>query len=263
MMNDEDFRSLSEALEPLLLEAGRRKAKHEEELQQLRQTIQTIEGVKALQEAYTAARKECEELKAEQERLRQEWGEQQQALKQVIEEQKAQFAELNKISQKTMTEEMLEEQLKPIRKYLMQSRNKKPKAKARIHKVVTEMLLGRELPDDFVLLLNSFDVEEEESEPAVEECRPLPPELSTPEARKYWRRLQAAGHMDENCQPTGSRTEMAMVVYHFCQAMGWEPRWTMFEKLWDKRSLHKDYETAMQQAKAGDTIADMKRIFGR
>lgn len=105
--------------------------------------------------------------------------------------------------------------------------------------------------------LAEYQVPEQESESICQ----LPAELATPHAKKLWERLQAAGHMDENCQPRVSRTQMAVIAFYFSQAMAWEPRWTIFEKLWGKRSLHKDYETSLDQVKGQNFAQEIKSLL--
>lgn len=89
----------------------------------------------------------------------------------------------------------------------------------------------------------------------------LPAELATEEAMRLWGRLQEAQLVDAHYQPTGSRTEMAVIVFYFCKAMGWATRWSIFEKFWHKSSLNKDYDLAMGQTKSMKFIDKVKSVL--
>ena len=77
-----------------------------------------------------------------------------------------------------------------------------------------------------------------------EAARPLPEVLTTEQAMVYWRRLMAAGFVDENCQllPDTSRRQACDIVDMFAQRMGAEPvKWKLFEDFWGKKNLAQDW----------------------
>ena len=78
----------------------------------------------------------------------------------------------------------------------------------------------------------------------TEAQRPLPEVLTTEQAMVYWRRLMAAGFVDENCQllPNTSRRQACDIVDMFAQRMGAEPvKWKLFEDFWGKKNLAQDW----------------------
>lgn len=66
----------------------------------------------------------------------------------------------------------------------------------------------------------------------------LPPELSTPEAMKYWKKAQEAGLVDEHYQWTGeNEAESALFAECFSNALGFRHKWKHFLNLWNVTDL--------------------------
>jgi hypothetical protein len=62
----------------------------------------------------------------------------------------------------------------------------------------------------------------------------LPPELSTPEAMKYWEKAQEAGLVDDNFQWTGeNKAESALFAECFSKALNIKHKWKYFKRLWN------------------------------
>ena len=79
----------------------------------------------------------------------------------------------------------------------------------------------------------------------------LPDELATDEAMRLWQKLQEAGYVDANYQPTISRTMAAMIADAMATHLGiQERRWKVFEDLWKRRGMSSDYARAFNQHQA-------------
>lgn len=77
----------------------------------------------------------------------------------------------------------------------------------------------------------------------------LPPALATDEAMVVWEKLQRAGYIDENYQPRGSRTEAAVIANAIMLHLKMKIQWTLFEELWHRKNMYKDWRVAYDQKK--------------
>ena len=74
----------------------------------------------------------------------------------------------------------------------------------------------------------------------TETQRPLPEVLTTEQAMVYWRRLMAAGFVDENCQllSTTNRLQTWYIAEIFAEKVGMEDtKWKLFEDCWGVKNL--------------------------
>ena len=76
---------------------------------------------------------------------------------------------------------------------------------------------------------------------------PLPPELSTPKAMALWQKAQAKGYVDANYQPLISRTQAALLADEMAKRLGIKDKWKVFEELWNRRNMYRDYHDALEQ----------------
>jgi hypothetical protein len=76
---------------------------------------------------------------------------------------------------------------------------------------------------------------------------PLPPELSTPKAMALWQKAQAKGCVDANYQPLISRTQAALLADEMAKRLGIKDKWKVFEELWNRRNMYRDYHDALEQ----------------
>lgn len=76
---------------------------------------------------------------------------------------------------------------------------------------------------------------------------PLPPELSTPKAMALWQKAQQAGYVDANYQPLISRTQAALLADEMAKRLGIKDKWKVFEELWNRRNMYRDYHDALEQ----------------
>ena len=75
----------------------------------------------------------------------------------------------------------------------------------------------------------------------------LPPALSTEEAMVLWRKVQKAGYVDENFQPRISSTQAAILAKTMAQILEIKNKWKVFEKLWNRKGMYRDYYQALNQ----------------
>ena len=73
----------------------------------------------------------------------------------------------------------------------------------------------------------------------------LPPELSTEKAMKVWKVLQDAGFIDQNYQPTVSRTDAAVIAGWIGTQLNKKIPWAVFEIIWDRKAMRSDHSKGM------------------
>lgn len=74
---------------------------------------------------------------------------------------------------------------------------------------------------------------------------PLPEALASEEAMALWEKMQAAGYIDEDFQPTVSRTLSAIIADEMARRLGIKEKWKAFETLWHRRNMYRDYYKAL------------------
>ena len=95
--------------------------------------------------------------------------------------------------------------------------------------------------------------EEEKEEPAE-----VPAELAESE---LWEKAQEAGLVDNDGQPTVSRTEAALLANELAERLNIAHKWKMFEALWHRNNMRGDYNTALEQRKSLLFQEKLKKIF--
>ena len=85
-----------------------------------------------------------------------------------------------------------------------------------------------------------------DEEPAEEPVE-IPAELAESE---LWQKAKDAGLVDENNQPTVSRTEAALLADMLAGKLGIRNKWKMFETLWQRNNMRGDFNTALGQNKS-------------
>ena len=80
-----------------------------------------------------------------------------------------------------------------------------------------------------------------------EDTKSLPEPLATDEAMALWRKVQSAGYVDEDCQPTVSRTQAALLADAMAERLGIKEKWKVFERLWGRKNMYKDLYYALNQ----------------
>ena len=75
----------------------------------------------------------------------------------------------------------------------------------------------------------------------------LPEVLRTEEAMRLWGKVREAGLVDEDFQPTISRTQAALLAFEMARRLGIKEKWKVFEDLWKRKNMYKDYYNALNQ----------------
>ena len=75
----------------------------------------------------------------------------------------------------------------------------------------------------------------------------LPEVLRTDEAMALWRKAQQAGYVDEHYQPLLSRTQSALLADAMAERLGIKEKWKVFEALWNRKNMYKDFYYAINQ----------------
>ena len=89
----------------------------------------------------------------------------------------------------------------------------------------------------------------------------LPPKLSTEAAMALWRKAQAAGYVDANYQPLISRTQAALLADYMAERLDIKDKWKVFETLWNRRNMYRDYHDALEQYQTLQFRDILKKLF--
>ena len=89
----------------------------------------------------------------------------------------------------------------------------------------------------------------------------LPDALSTEEAMALWEKVQRAGYVDENYRPLISRTQAALLADAMAERLGIKEKWKVFEALWNRKNMYKDYYRAMEQQQSLTFQDILKQLF--
>ena len=97
--------------------------------------------------------------------------------------------------------------------------------------------------------------------PKNSQPKDLPEALSTDAAMLLWQKAQRAGYVDENLQPTISRTQSALLADAMAERLGIRNKWKVFETLWQRQKMYKDYYEALNQQQSLSFQDRLKRLF--
>ena len=89
----------------------------------------------------------------------------------------------------------------------------------------------------------------------------LPVALRTEAAMVLWRKAREAGYVDENFQPTISRTLSAILAFEMAVRLDITEKWKTFEEAWNRRNMYRDYYKALNMQQALTFQDEIKRIF--
>ena len=79
---------------------------------------------------------------------------------------------------------------------------------------------------------------------------------------ELWERVKDEGLVDENNMPTTSRPEAALLADMLAEKLGIGNKWKLFEKLWNRKNMRNDYNTALEQRKSLKFQEKLKNILG-
>ena len=97
--------------------------------------------------------------------------------------------------------------------------------------------------------------------PVKETPPPLPPEISTDKAMALWQKAQRAGFVDADYQPLISRTQSAILAFEMAKRLGIRYKWKVFETLWNRRNMYRDYHDAINQYQSLNFRDSIKDLF--
>ena len=89
----------------------------------------------------------------------------------------------------------------------------------------------------------------------------LPDALSTEEAMALWKKAQEAGYVDSNYQPLISRTQSALLADAMAERLGIREKWKVFEVLWNRKYMYRDYYQALGQQKTLIFQDELKKVL--
>ena len=89
----------------------------------------------------------------------------------------------------------------------------------------------------------------------------LPELLATEAAMALWKKAQSAGWIDANYQPLISRTQAALLADAMAERLGIKEKWKVFETLWRRRNMYRDYYDAMNQDQTYMFLDKLKELF--
>jgi hypothetical protein len=89
----------------------------------------------------------------------------------------------------------------------------------------------------------------------------LPEALGTEAAMVLWKKAQAAGYVDANYQPLISRTQSALLADAMAERLGIREKWKVFETLWNRKNMYRDYYEALNQKKSLEFQDELKMLF--
>ena len=85
--------------------------------------------------------------------------------------------------------------------------------------------------------------------------------LATEAAIALWQKVQAAGWIDDNYQPLLSRTQAALLADAMAERLGIKEKWKVFETLWNRKYMYRDYYEALNQKKSLEFQDEIKKLF--
>lgn len=103
------------------------------------------------------------------------------------------------------------------------------------------------------------DLPEEQS--PNEKGEEQPAELATPHAQELWEEAQEHGWVDEHLQPLLSRPLAALLADRMAEVLGIKAKWKVFEKMWHRKNMRNDYNTALDQQQCDDFRKKLMRVI--
>ena len=89
----------------------------------------------------------------------------------------------------------------------------------------------------------------------------LPDVLGTEAAMMLWGKAQEAGYVDASYQPLISRTQAALLADAMAIRLSIREKWKVFEALWDRKNMYKDYYQAVDQKQFLPFQEKLRQLF--
>ena len=88
----------------------------------------------------------------------------------------------------------------------------------------------------------------------------LPEELASPEAIRLLEKARI-GYLDDNYQPTKSKTFSALLANEIAGRLGITNKWKVFEKFWNRKDMYQDYHEAVNQKQSPENMRTVYKLF--
>ena len=88
-----------------------------------------------------------------------------------------------------------------------------------------------------------------------------PAELAMPRAQELWAVAQEEGWVDEHLQPLLSRPMAALLADRMAEVLGIKAKWKVFEKMWHRKNMRNDYNTALDQQQCDEYRKKFRRLI--
>ena len=138
------------------------------------------------------------------------------------------------------------------------AQNEDPAVRDETRKVFEPLLKKeqvRQLRRDVKKKVKELEAAEEPAEELIEV-----PEILT--ESELWEKVQEAGLVDKDGQPTVSRTEAALLADELAERLDISHKWKLFETLWHRNNMRGDYNTALEQKKSLLFQEKLKNLLG-
>ena len=89
----------------------------------------------------------------------------------------------------------------------------------------------------------------------------MPEALSTEAAMALWEKAREAGYVDGDYQPLLSRSQSALLADEMAERLGIKEKWKVFETLWQRRNMYRDYHDALNQRQSLQFRDQLKGLF--
>lgn len=76
-----------------------------------------------------------------------------------------------------------------------------------------------------------------------------------------WQKAQQAGFVDADYQPKLSRTQAALLADAMAHRLSIKEKWKVFEVLWQRKNMYRDYYEALNQKKSLEFQDKLKKLF--
>ena len=96
---------------------------------------------------------------------------------------------------------------------------------------------------------------------SAEASKSLPDVLATDTAMALWKKVQAAGYVDDSFQPLISRTQSALLADTMAERLGIREKWKTFEALWKRKNMYRDYYKALNLQQSLEFQDRIKKLF--
>ena len=114
-------------------------------------------------------------------------------------------------------------------------------------------------------LYQKYGGERQDLSPVIVEKKPKQGKPEVPEeliTSGLWKKLKESGLVNENEQPTISRTETAILAEILLEKMGKDHQWSIFEKIWNRKNMRIDFQDAVHLNKYSDFRKQVLKILG-